>query len=897
MLVAVPGIRPAPLATLGAKAYSLQRLAAWGLQVPPAIVLTPAFFQPWLDALRTLPSWQAWQAAPRDAWPALCDSIKADALALPLTALQTSALGALQGQLPPSPHMLYAVRSSATEEDLESASFAGLYETELGVPADRLEPAIRRCFAACLDARVALYKAARGMPAAPAGMALIVQVQLDSEVAGVGFSINPLTNDYDEAVFEANWGLGESVVAGLATPDHFVVDKPSGKVTQRRLGAKQSALSLGEGGGTRAAPDLPRPGFCLTDARLAELNAALLAIETEAGFPVDIEWAYAGAALFILQARAIASYVPLEPAMLTAPGQARRLYMDIALSKGMTSNAPISPMGLSWLAGDMALMLEHATGKARFSGAAPDGLLYLGGGRMYMNLSHLLCFASPAKLARGNAATDQLMADTIAGIDASRYRSARRPAWIWPALSMLPGILWRLRRVLWRMLRALIAPHSTSQMLAHTGAAFEARHASLTDHALPLADFQRKYGAPAIAQVIEADMPALALGVMATTVAQKLARARHPEDRILTERLARGLPGNVVVDMGMRMHRMAATLDVAHFDDIAALAARVKQRALPPDFLQQWDDFLARYGGRGPGEMDIANAHYADDHAMLLRQMGAFARGGAFDPQVQHAQLVAQREQAYYELMARFGPMRRAILLRAYRLITLFSGSRDTPKLHNLMYQHAVRSRLLHEGAQLVTRGRLDAPEHIFHLTLPDLVNAEQDPAFELRALVARNAAFAHKLASCVHSFPAVIDSRGRIARPPARDDAPGELRGMAVSPGVASGRVVLLRNAHEKSIEPGDVLVAFTTDPGWTPLFVNAAAIVLEVGGVLQHGAVVAREYGKPCVVGIADVMHRLTDGQMVEVDGTEGIVRLTDEKSAAARKVSTADRLKRRQ
>ena len=127
-----------------------------------------------------------------------------------------------------------------------------------------------------------------------------------------------------------------------------------------------------------------------------------------------------------------------------------------------------------------------------------------------------------------------------------------------------------------------------------------------------------------------------------------------------------------------------------------------------------------------------------------------------------------------------------------------------------------------------------------------------------------------------VTEFPNVIYSRGRILRPPARKEKVGEMSGMAISPGVVTGAVKVLRNPHEKSVDKGDVLVAYTTDPGWTPLFVNAAAVLLEVGGVIQHGAVIAREYGKPCVAGIDGLITKLSDGQRVEVDGTAGVIRL---------------------
>jgi pyruvate,water dikinase len=228
--------------------------------------------------------------------------------------------------------------------------------------------------------------------------------------------------------------------------------------------------------------------------------------------------------------------------------------------------------------------------------------------------------------------------------------------------------------------------------------------------------------------------------------------------------------------------------------------------------------------------------------------------------------------------MQRLPRLRRALLRRIHLLIELFAGARDTPKYHLVMLTCAIRRRALIEGERLVAEGRLDAARDVFDLTFDDLEEATRDSRLDLRALCAERTRFARRLSAQVTEFPQVIDSRGRILRPPPREGRPGELAGMSVSAGSAVGPVKVLRDPREKPIDKGDVLVAYTTDPGWTPLFVNAAAVVLEVGGILQHGAVIAREYGKPCVVGIDRVVSRLRDGQMVEVDGTAGVIRLLD-------------------
>jgi pyruvate,water dikinase len=185
-----------------------------------------------------------------------------------------------------------------------------------------------------------------------------------------------------------------------------------------------------------------------------------------------------------------------------------------------------------------------------------------------------------------------------------------------------------------------------------------------------------------------------------------------------------------------------------------------------------------------------------------------------------------------------------------------------------------LRTRVLEEGRGLRRAGRLDFPEQVFDLTLEDLAAAITDPAIDLRALGARRRAPVERLARA-KELPALIDSRGRIYRPPPTPLREGELAGQPVSAGMARGPVKVLRSPDEKPLLPGDVLVARATDPGWTPLFVNAAAIILEVGGAMQHGALVAREYGKPCVSGVDDATGRLRDGQQVEVDGAAGVIR----------------------
>ena len=316
LIVSFPGTGQATIAEVGGKGHSLIRMAEAGLPIPPGAVLTTEFFAPWYDAIRASSTWLAFSDADPGAWPTLCEELKRLCWDLTLTANQQGALQELRKQLASlGEGTLFAVRSSSPEEDLVSASFAGGYETKLGVRGDELEQALQHCFASAFDERVFVYKREHGFDVLSPRIAVVVQQQIASEVAGVGFSLNPLTNDYDEAVIDANWGLGESVVAGLASSDRFVVDKVSGKLVQKKLGAKQVSIWLSRDGGTVERKEYRSTDLTPNEAQLGELVGVLCRIEELYGCPMDIEWAYAKGQLHILQARPVTTYVPPPPEM------------------------------------------------------------------------------------------------------------------------------------------------------------------------------------------------------------------------------------------------------------------------------------------------------------------------------------------------------------------------------------------------------------------------------------------------------------------------------------------------------------------------------------------------------------------------------------------------------
>ena len=862
------GPSEAPIARVGGKGAGLIRLAAEGLPVPAGVVLTAEFFEPWYAAVMGGEAWEALVAAGREERAAACEGVKACCAEVAPDPTQQEALDDAVAWLRARGAVQFAVRSSSPDEDLAGASFAGSYVTRLGVSEAGLLDAVRGCFASSLDARVLSYKEQRGFDPLAPRIAVVVQVQLDSDVAGVGFSINPLTNDYDEAVFDAAWGLGESVVSGRVSPDHVVVDKVTGEVIEQTVGSKERVVRLGEEG---VVSERGRRGgeMSLSAAQIARLTELCVQVEGLLGCPVDIEWAWVGDEVYVLQARPITAWVPLPEEMQTAPGSRRRLYMDIALAGGLTINAPISPLGLSWMERFAGVLVSTYVGALPVELQEEDRLWFMAGGRMYQDLSNVLWLASSQKLAEGQGQRDALMAAILEDVDDARYRAQERPAWA--SLRMLvvaPRALWRLRGLVGGAALAWLAPGWAKARFDAACARFEAEmrglDASLTLEGLIAAS------ARGVVEHVVGTMAPLLVALTAARAATALVPARCQG---AAELLQRGYPENVVVQMSVALYRMSRLLEPEE-RDAERLRECLAAGELPEAFAAAWRAFLGSYGWRGPGEVDLASPRYADAPRLAFEQL-CMMGGEAVDPGAAHERTIAAREEAVARVEAELGVARRSLFRWCMRRVELFMGTRDTPKHHYLMFFAALRRQALVEGERLVEAGRLDAAEEVFDLTLGDIAAARADDGLELRERRAENRRFLELLRRVVSGFPAVIDSRGRILRPAPRAERPGELRGMAVSPGVVRGPVKVLRAPDEKVIAPGDVLIAHTTDPGWTPLFVNAAAIVLEVGGVLQHGAVVAREYGKPCVAGIEGVLGRFEDGDLVEVDGDSGVIR----------------------
>jgi len=290
---------------------------------------------------------------------------------------------------------------------------------------------------------------------------------------------------------------------------------------------------------------------------------------------------------------------------------------------------------------------------------------------------------------------------------------------------------------------------------------------------------------------------------------------------------------------------------------------------------------MQKFGHRGPVELDIASPRYRDNPQFLFDLLLSMRNSEGQNPQEKFDLNQQKRKKTYdtlYEQIRSKSWMQSHTFQSLYRVMDTLGGYRENHKFYMIFAIDLLRQRILKEAQILVDAHRLESLQQVFDLTLEELDLAIVDQSLNLLELVKNNTSFTNRLAR-IPQLPTIIDSRGLIIRPPVPPAKEGEIVGTAISAGVVRARVKVLKTPDEKPFEKGEILVARATDPGWTPLFVNAAALILEVGGLLQHGALVAREYGLPCVAGVLNATGLLKDGMLVEVDGTAGIIRLVDQ------------------
>jgi pyruvate,water dikinase len=867
------------LAAVGGKALNLGRLAAADFPVPPGFCLTTAGYR--MAAPTELEDIAARLDGPesRNGERALQDGDRNE-LARRARELMAAAPvppdveAALRGAYAAMGGGPVAVRSSATAEDLPFASFAGQQDSFMDVDGtDALVDAVRRCWASLWTDRAVAYRTANGIRHREVSLAVVVQQMVHAATAGVLFTANPVTGTRTQTVIDASSGPGQAVVSGAVNPDHFVVETASGHVLQQP----------------------PGPERLLTGPQLRDLASLGDAAQHLLGAPQDVEWVIdGGGKTWLTQSRPITTLYPLpddDPlnggpgtgAADAASGAEPRVYLCGTLLQGLTR--PITPMGLSVL----GLMRGN---KGPWNYVNP-------GLRMYVELTPLLRNKSGRKalvkvlpLADGRSAAvfPALLADPRFSIVRRPRKESGRRGRTSPARTQSRGAevtrsLGQFVGLIPAMFRALLWPDRELRRARR----YQDRLAATLVLPLPATAARRLQHsedilATSIDGLIQATLPAPSVGYLTLAAARRLLRGIAPPREL--EAVLRGLPHNVTTIMDLELWHLAVSLGrdpearrAFTEQQPDELASAYRAGTLPAAARSGLQQFLAKYGHRAVAEIDLGMPRWFEEPDHILGMISNYLR--VEDPEQapdrQFARAAGRAEARISELVERAGSrsrLRGQLVSLCLRRTRQLAGLRELPKFCIVMVLAEMHRQLTEVGAELVRNGTLDAASDVFFLNFDELRVGLRGA--DLTGIVSRRRRL-YDVELRRRRVPRLLLSDGTDVEAAAmlQPAAGDHLTGTPASAGTATGRVRVIMDPVGAHLEPGEILVAPSTDPGWTPLFMTAGALVMEMGGVISHGAVVAREYGIPAVVGVADATTRLRDGQNITVDGAAGTVR----------------------
>ena len=838
------------IAEVGGKAANLGELITAGFDVPPGFCVTTAAYR-----------WATRGTIVEDGSATDAGAARTAVLNSPFPAQVADAVRHAYLELGSGSDVAVAVRSSATAEDLPGASFAGQQDTYLNVTGiENVLDAVHRCWASLWTDRAVAYRAAQEIDGGGVALAVVVQRMVDAAIAGVLFTADPVTGRRRQAVIDAAPGLGESVVSGSVDPDRFVVDIATQVILDRRHGGE--------------------PEFCLTDQQVVELARVGERVERTFGAPQDIEWAFdAGGHAWLTQSRPITTLFPVPVRRKTLPENEIRAFFCISLAQGL--HRPITPIGIATfrVIGSAALGLaghppEHITnGPAGFAVAA---------GRLFVD-------ATPAvRSAIGRKVMPR-------ALDVMEARSAvvLRRLFKDPQFSIQPGSRRRalpsLIRFGWRcrfpvtVAQALLSPAAAHRRVAkilhdlrrdplpHAGGAIPQRVDGVVEFlaaAMPTA--------PRV-------VPAAAVGFAALGLAGKLLGTGWAE----LEVVLRSVPHNVTTEMDLALWQLATK---ARADSAAAAALTSNAAAdlatdylagdLPPVLQRGMAEFLAQYGQRAVAEIDLGMPRWSDDPSHLFGVLAGYLRlvDPAAAPDRHFAQGADDAAAMIRTLISRGrerGRVRAAAVGFLLRRARALVGLREMPKFLAITAFGRAHAALLDIGAELSRSGALADERDVFFLDFTEIASAATGTGV-LERIAERRIEYQTELRR--RHIPRILLSDG--TEPEAVNvgggeaPEPGTLTGTPASAGVVTAQAHVVLDPAKARLMPGEILVAPSTDPGWTPLFLTAGGLVMEMGGPNSHGAVVAREYGIPAVVGVADATSRLRTGELVTVDGAAGLV-----------------------
>lgn len=758
----------------------------------------------------------------------------------------------------------FAVRSSATAEDLPTASFAGQQDTYLNIIGkEAVLQHISKCWASLFTDRAVIYRIQNDFDHRKVYLSVVVQQMVFPQAAGILFTADPITSNRKLLSIDASFGLGEAMVAGLVNADLYKVS--NGKITDKKISTKQLAIhALKEGGTeTRAIEPEQQNRQALTDEQILQLAHTGRKIEAHFGHPQDIEWCLTDDTFYIVQSRPITTLYPIPE----ANDAENHFYISVGHQQMMTD--AMKPLGLSlWLA--TAHRAMYKAGGRLFVDVAPD-LASPAGRNMLVNVlgksDPLIKAALTSILERGDFI--QLLPDDQQEQSAGKATQGPPPPDYQALNDYDPSIVGDLIRDSETVIAALKQNIQTKSGLA------------LIDFILEdVQQFRNNLSYPKSFGVIMTAMNASSW--INENILEWLG------EKNVADKLTQSVPNNITSEMGL------ALLDVADVIRPYPAVITYLQQAKADDFLDDLvklnggketqgaiHHFLHKYGMRCAGEIDVTRPRWMEKPTALipviLNNIKNFAPNESKRKFEQGQKEALKKEQELLDRLKQLpdGEQKAGETKRMISLVRNLIGYREYPKYAIVRRYFIYKQALLKEAEQLVRAQVLREKEDIYYLDFEELREVIRTDKLDYTVISKRKDEY--KLYEKL-TPPRVMTSDGEIITARYKHEhLPAEaMAGLPVSSGVIEGRARVILNMEDADLEEGDILVTAFTDPSWTPLFVSIKGLVTEVGGLMTHGAVIAREYGLAAVVGVENATKLIKDGQRIRVNGTDGYVEI---------------------
>ena len=762
-----------------------------------------------------------------------------------------------------------AVRSSATAEDLGEASFAGQHATYYYVSRDKLLRMVKHCWASLFSPEAVAYRNAQAIDHASVYMAVVVQEMIRSEVSGITFTANPVTGNLKEVVTESSWGLGAAIVDGRVTPDHYVFRRPDLSLKEKRIARKRcmvpAEIKPDETGRLRDVPLHLRQIETLSADQARLVAEWAIKAEEHFGSPQDVEWAITGGQFHMLQSRPVT--------VMGAEEFGRDIDGKYVVFKPIIENFtdPLTPLSQDF-----------------YTMAFTPPLFRMIGGRVYVNLTRFRA-ALPIKI------TDEEMASLL-------YLSTEAPhSSLKVSLAKLPicGAMALAAYLFFGVFfaRTKNLPDGYMDGYRELCRKVEKENSLGLDQTFDRVFSWSNFFQPAGELVIMLNFTAPRYWFFQGFL-KKLLKRWAPNlredavsllssgaEEVLSAEMGRGV-WNLAV-LARKTPRVRELLKSSKPDKAyEALAAEPEAR----EFLEALEDFLKVNGHRGFKELELMSLRWEENPSPVLCMIRNYLLVDS-NPANHEIAMGRARTEVKEQLknaldkrpFERLLGIRRRLIDHLSDRIKYFSKMRENSRFYHIMGFNTVRKRILAVEKELIGQGRLRCPNDIFflHMNEIDYLRSGELDWLDVESQVRERRLKYVRLSKMAPPKVIGLSLPEKETTEEILVEDPDTLQGQSASPGRYEGVAhVILDPAQDMEIRPGEVLVAPYTDPAWTPLFLTAGAAVVEVGSYLSHAGTVAREYGMPCVVDVAECTRRIHTGIKVSVDGDRGWIKIVEEK-----------------